>query len=94
MDEQAAAQFVVTHGNLGSLLTKRSNAAHDWKIVYNWRQRVLGPPDPARLAEREGFNGMLKLLIEQERDHPGLDVEARAASLLRGMARARGEKPA
>jgi hypothetical protein len=84
MREKEAAEFVVTHGNLRRLIASRANAAAPWRTVYNWRQRVIGPPDPSRADERAGFDYMLSR-IESLVNQPGTDPLARVKKLLRDI---------
>ena len=82
MGEKEAAKFVVRHGNLRRLIDPRANAAAPWKTVYNWRQRVIGSPDPSRYAERAGFDYMLSRIELLGFNKPGIETRARAKELL------------
>jgi hypothetical protein len=51
--KEAAARFIVEEGGLRRELPKRTNPAPPWRTVANWRQRVIGPSDPARDDEKD-----------------------------------------
>jgi hypothetical protein len=95
LTEKDAANFVVRKGGLRRELsnraTKRANSAPDWKIICNWRQRAIGPPDPSRHAEQSGFNAMLALI--KSKTAPGAEPQAVAREMLRALNAARRGKP-
>jgi hypothetical protein len=89
MTEERAAKFVVEHGRLRRAAKSRKNAAPDWKRVYNWRQRVIGHPDPSYQDEIDGYRAMHARIAAFD----GAEIPTTAILLLGALNQVRGRKP-
>lgn len=81
MNELVAADFVVKNGKLLRSIRPRGRRAPARRVVQNWRDRALGPPDASRADEQEGFR-YAKDRMATLRDVPGADAEPAATFLL------------
>ena len=89
MTEECAAKFVVEHGKLRRVAKSRKNAASDWKRVYNWRQRVIGHPNPSYQDEIDGYKAMHARIAASD----VAEIPATAIRLLGTLNKTRGGKP-
>jgi hypothetical protein len=89
--EKEAANFIIKEGSLRRELPKRANAAPDWRVIYNWRQRAIGQPDPSHAAEQGAFKAMLALI--DNRSDPKADPKTVAREMLRALNVVRRGKP-